>query len=131
MKKRVVPDSVDGILEQWGRERPDLDVSPMEIVGRISRAERLIDVQMKGASATFGLERWGFDVLASLRRAGRPYRLTPTQLYNSLLLTSGAMTNRFDRLEQAGWVKRMQDPADGRGLLVSLTVSGVKTIDAA
>jgi DNA-binding MarR family transcriptional regulator len=131
MTKRVVPDSVDGILEQWGRERPDLDVSPMGIVGRISRAERLIDEQMKGASSTFGLERWGFDVLASLRRAGKPYRLTPTQLYNSLLLTSGAMTNRIDRLEQAGWVKRMQDPADRRGLLVSLTASGLKTIDAA
>jgi hypothetical protein len=73
----------------------------------------------------FNLERWGFDVLVSLRRAGKPYRLTPTQLYNSLMLTSGAMTNRVDRLEAAGLVKRLHDPADRRGVLVSLTKDGL------
>jgi DNA-binding MarR family transcriptional regulator len=71
--------------------------------------------------ARFNLERWGFDVLASLRRAGKPYQLTPTQLYSSLMRTSGAMTNRVDRLQVAGLVERLHDPADGRGVLVSLT----------
>jgi len=131
MARRSKQDAVDKIIEQWGRERPDLDVAPMGIIGRISRAERLIDVQMKAACSKFNLERWGFDVLASLRRAGRPYQLTPTQLYNSLMLTSGAMTNRVDRLEAAGLVERLHDPADRRGVLVSLTKDGLKLVDKA
>src|ERR1700679_1146828 len=81
--------------------------------------------------ARFKLERWGFDVLASLRRAGKPYQLTPTQLYGSLMLTSGAMTNRVDRLEAAGLVERLNDPADRRGVLVSLTKDGLKLVDKA
>ena len=131
MTRRSQKDPVDKILEQWGRERPDLDVTPMGIIGRISRVERLIDEQMKAACSKFNLERWGFDVLASLRRAGRPYQLTPTQLYNSLMLTSGAMTNRIDRLEAVGLVERLHDPADRRGVLVSLTKDGLKLIDQA
>ena len=91
MAQRSKEDPVDKILKQWARERPDLDVTPMGIIGRISRLERLIDEQMKAVCSTFNLERWGFDVLASLRRSGKPYRLTPTQLYNSLMLTSGAI----------------------------------------
>jgi DNA-binding MarR family transcriptional regulator len=122
---------VDRIVEQWKRQRPDLDVSSMAIIARISLAERLIDEQMKQACAEFGLERWGFDVLVTLRRSGEPYQLTPTQLYSSLLRTSGAMTNRIDRLEGAGFVKRLQDPDDRRGTLVSLTSKGLKAIDAA
>lgn len=128
---RSRPDPVDVILSQWRQERPDLDVSPMAIIGRVSRAERLVAERMKEVSAKFGLERWGFDVLATLRRAGKPYRLTPTQLYNAMMLTSGAMTNRIDRLEQAGFVKRIEDPEDRRGVLVSLTTHGLKIIDAA
>jgi len=124
-------DRVDDILRQWKRERPDLDVSPMGIIGRISRAERMIDERMKAASLQFGLERWGFDVLATLRRAGEPYRLTPTQLFQSLMLTSGAITNRIDRLEHAGLVERLLDPHDRRGILVSLTRNGLKLIDRA
>ncbi len=124
-------DRVDEILRQWERERPDLDVSPMGIIGRISRAERLIGGRMKAASLNFGLERCGFDVLATLRRAGRPYHLTPTQLFQSLMLTSGAITNRIDRLEEAGFVERLLDPHDRRGVLVSLTQSGLKLIDRA
>jgi len=131
MARRSKEDSVDKILMQWGRQRPDLDVTPMGVIGRISRAERMIDEQMKTTCATFKVERWGFDVLASLRRAGIPYRLTPTQLYSSLMLTSGAMTNRIDRLEEAGLVERLQDPADRRGVLVSLTKDGLKLIDKA
>lgn len=129
--KRSKEDPVDRILEQWGRERPDLDVTPMGIIGRISRIERFIDDQMKAVCARFNLERWGFDVLASLRRAGKPYHLTPTQLYSSLMLTSGAMTNRVDRLEAAGLVERVNDPADRRGVLVSLTKDGLKLVDKA
>ncbi len=124
-------DRVDDILRQWKRERPDLDVSPMGIIGRISRAERMIDERMKAASLKFGLERWGFDVLATLRRAGEPHRLTPTQLFQSLMLTSGAITNRIDRLEHAGLVERLLDPSDRRGILVSLTRNGLKLIDRA
>jgi len=124
-------DQVDTILEQWKRERPDLDVSPMGIIGRISRIERLVDEKMKAVCSTFNLERWGFDVLATLRRAGKPYQLTPTQLYNSLMITSGAMTNRIDRLEAASLVERLHDPADRRGVLVSLTKDGLKLIDKA
>jgi DNA-binding MarR family transcriptional regulator len=131
MRRRSKQDPVDKILEQWGRERPDLDVAPMGIIGRISRVERLIDEQMKAVCARFNLERWGFDVLASLRRAGKPYQLTPTQLYSSLMLTSGAMTNRVDRLQAAGLVERLHDPADRRGVLVSLTKDGLKLIDKA
>ena len=129
MIRRSQKDPVDRILEQWGRERPDLDVTPMGIIGRISRMERLIDEQMKAVCSKFNLERWGFDVLASLRRAGRPHQLTPTQLYNSLMLTSGAMTNRIDRLEALGLVARLHDPADRRGVLVSLTKDGLKLVD--
>lgn len=128
---RGTPDAVDRIVEQWQRERPDLDVSSMGIIARISLAERLIDEQMKKACAAFGLERWGFDVLVTLRRAGEPYQLTPTQLYSSLLRASGTMTNRIDRLEQAGLVQRLQDPHDRRGTLVALTPKGRETIDAA
>ncbi|HEY6413580.1 MAG TPA: MarR family transcriptional regulator [Edaphobacter sp.] len=124
-------DPVDEILDQWQRQRPDLDVSPIGIIGRISRAERLIDEQMKAACLKFKLERWGFDVLATLRRAGEPFRLTPTNLFNSLMITSGAMTNRIDRLEAAGLVERLVDPADRRGVLVSLTRNGLKLIDRA
>ncbi len=131
MARRSKVDSVDTILEHVRRERPELNVAPMGIIGRISRIERLIDGQMKAACAKFNLERWGFDVLATLRRAGAPYELTPTQLYNALLLTSGAMTNRIDRLEAAGLVERLHCPADRRGVLVSLTKNGLKLIDKA
>ncbi|HMG03379.1 MAG TPA: MarR family transcriptional regulator [Edaphobacter sp.] len=131
MKRRSTQDHVDHILEQWHRQRPDLDVSPMGIIGRISRAERLIDSRMKAVSLPFQLERWGFDVLATLRRAGEPYHLTPTQLFQSLMLTSGAITNRIDRLEEAGWVERLLDPSDRRVVLVSLTRSGLRLIDRA
>ena len=129
--KPIAPDAVDRVVQQWKRERPGLDISSMEIIARISQAERLIDEQMKKACSEFGLERWGFDVLVTLRRSGEPYRLSPTQLYSSLLRTSGAITNRIDRLEEGGFVKRLQDPNDRRGTLVSLTPKGLKTIDAA
>lgn len=131
MPRNASRDFVDTVLEQWKRERPDLDVAPIGIIGRISRVERMIDEQMKAACAEFNLERWGFDVLATLRRAGEPYELTPTQLCKSLLLTSGAMTNRVDRLEAASLVERLHCPADRRGVLVALTKEGIKVVDQA
>lgn len=124
-------DPVDEVIDQWRQQRPDLDVSPIGIIGRISRAERLIAEQMTAVSLKFKLERWGFDVLATLRRSGEPFHLTPTQLFHSLMVTSGAMTNRIDRLEAAGLVERLVDPADRRGVLVSLTRNGLKLIDRA
>jgi DNA-binding MarR family transcriptional regulator len=129
--KAVAPDAVDLALEQWKRERPEMDVSSIAIIARISLAERLIDERMGKVCAEFGLERWGFDVLVALRRMGEPYQLSPTQLYSSLLRTSGAITNRIDRLEEAGFVKRLRDPNDRRGTLVALTAKGLKTIEAA
>jgi DNA-binding MarR family transcriptional regulator len=126
-----VPDAIDRIAEQWARERPDLDVSPIDIIGRISRLSGLLEKSIEETFASFGLGRGGFDVLAALRRAGEPYRLSPTELYNSLLISSGAMTNRIDRLEQIGLVERTPDPGDRRGVSVGLTPKGKKLIDVA
>ena len=119
------------MLSQWSRERKDLDPSPMGIVGRISRASRYIDHLLERDYLQFGLNGGDFDVLATLRRSGPPYRLTPTALYRASMLSSGAMTNRLDRLEGAGYVERIPHPEDRRGLLVALTQAGREKIDAA
>jgi DNA-binding MarR family transcriptional regulator len=124
-------DHVDAILEQWRRERPDLDPSPMGVIGRIARAARVLGRALDTTFADFGLNGGEFDVLATLRRAGPPYRLTPTALFTDLMLSSGAMTNRLDRLEQAGLIARIPDPSDRRGTLVGLTTRGQELIDAA
>ncbi len=124
-------DAVDQILRQWAEERPDLDVSPMGIIGRISRVERMLDPILASVFRSFGLERWSFDVLASLRRSGTPYELTPTQLFNSLMLTSGAITYRIDEMVKAGLVQRTPNPEDRRGQRIRLTDLGRRTIDAA
>jgi DNA-binding MarR family transcriptional regulator len=128
-EKKTTTDDIDEILKQWESVQPQLNAWPMAIIGRISRMERAIDARMKTACSDFGVERWGFDVLATLRRAGTPFTLTPTQLYRSLLLTSGAMTNRLDRLESAGLVKRTTDPGDRRGLRIVLTEKGRELVD--
>jgi len=124
-------DHVDHILEQWARQRPELDVSPMGIVGRISRLSRFLERSIATVLARFGLNEPQFAVLAALRRAGPPHCLSPTDLYNSLLVSSGAMTNRLDRLAAAGLVERVPDPGDGRSLLVALTGKGQETINEA
>ncbi|MDZ4717996.1 MAG: MarR family transcriptional regulator [Roseiflexaceae bacterium] len=124
-------DSVDIILQQWRRERPDLDPEPMGIIGRLSRVAQHVGQQIERELQTFGLGRGEFDVLATLRRAGAPYQLTPTALFRSLMLSSGAMTNRIDRLEQAGWVRRCPDPTDRRGTLIQLTSEGVDRVNRA
>jgi len=124
-------DRVDAIIEQWARERPDLVAEPMEVIGRLSRVAGLLSPRLQEAHKPFGLTREAFDVLATLRRSGAPFRLTPTELYRWLMLSSGAMTNRIDRLEQEGLVERVDDPRDRRGCLVGLTPSGRDLIDRA
>jgi len=124
-------DAVDEILRQWARERPDLDVSPMGIIGRISRIEKRMDPLITSVFRRFGLERWSFDMLAALRRSGHPYELTPTQLFSSLMLTSGAITHRIDELEKVDLVVRAPDPSDRRGIRVKLTDLGLAKINNA
>lgn len=122
-------DHVDGILAQWKEQRPDVDVSPMSIVGRLHRLALITGRLLSNNFQRHGLTREAFDVLATLRRAGPPYRLNPTQLLESLMLTSGSMTNRIDRLEAEGYVERLPDPRDRRGTLVGLTPAGLAAVD--
>jgi DNA-binding MarR family transcriptional regulator len=124
-------DEVDRLIEAWRRERPDLDVAPMEVLSRVSRLARHLDRARSQAFATHGLESWEFDVLAALRRAGSPYQLSPGRLLKETLVTSGTMTNRVDRLAARGLVERLPDPADRRGVLVQLTTAGRDAVDAA
>ncbi|HYH81329.1 MAG TPA: MarR family transcriptional regulator [Longimicrobium sp.] len=124
-------DRVDLILEQWRRERPDLDTSTMGVIGRIYRVSTLLGQSHTEVFARFGLDRGEFDVLATLRRSGAPFRLSPTQLFRSLMMSSGGMTNRLDRLERAGLARRVPDPRDRRSVQVELTDHGLKTVDEA
>ena len=122
-------DHVDRIFEQWAVERPDLDRSAMAVLARILRAARIVDLEMGRVFSDDGLHRGEFDVLATLRRAGEPFRLNPSDLSATLLLSTGAMTNRLDGLESAGLVRRLPDPDDRRGVLVELTDEGRALID--
>ncbi|MER7247929.1 MarR family winged helix-turn-helix transcriptional regulator [Kribbella sp. NPDC058693] len=124
-------DEVDRLIEAWRRERPDLDVAPMEVLSRVSRLARHLDRARSQAFDTHGLESWEFDVLAALRRAGAPYQLSPGKLLKETLVTSGTMTNRVDRLAARGLVERLPDPSDRRGVLVQLTTAGRDAVDAA
>jgi DNA-binding MarR family transcriptional regulator len=124
-------DDVDGIVAAWQRERPDLDVSPLEVLSRVSRLARRLDLARGSAFSEHLLEGWAFDVLSALRRAGEPYQLSPGQLVQQTLVTSGTMTNRVDRLERSGFVERRPDPGDRRGVLVRLTPEGRDIVDAA
>jgi DNA-binding MarR family transcriptional regulator len=126
-----VSDEVDDLVARWRAERPDLDVAPLEVLSRVSRLARHLDRARKAAFSAHGLETWEFDVLSALRRQGPPYQLSPGSLLRSTLVTSGTMTNRIDRLEQAGLVRRHKDPTDKRGVLVELTDRGRATVDAA
>jgi DNA-binding MarR family transcriptional regulator len=124
-------DPVDKILAQWQRERPDLDVSPMGIIGRMGRLAKYLERAIQETFSEFGLTVGEFDVLAALRRSGQPYQLSPTELFNTLMVSSGGMTHRLDRLEQAELVKRIPDPSDRRGTRIELTDKGLKVIDKA
>jgi DNA-binding MarR family transcriptional regulator len=124
-------DDVDRIVEAWRRERPDLDIMPLQILSRVSRLARHLDLARGSAFAKHGLEGWGFDVLSALRRAGAPYELSPGQLVAETLVTSGTMTHRVDRLAAQGLVGRGPDPSDRRGVKVTLTAEGRRVVDAA
>ncbi|ACT07324.1 transcriptional regulator, MarR family [Dickeya chrysanthemi Ech1591] len=120
----------DNAYEQWQRERPDIDPFPMQLLGRLFEASlRLERDHLNPLFARFGLRPGEFDVLATLRRSGAPYALTPTQLYETLMMSSGGMTNRIDRLEQAEWVARQSNPQDRRGTLVTLTEKGLALME--
>lgn len=124
-------DAVDRILEQWRQARPDLDVSAMGPIGRLSRIFHHNARQMGKTFAGHGLNAAGFDVLATLRRAGPPYALSPGELMASMMITSGTMTNRIDQLAKQGLVTRTIDPNDARRAVVKLTQQGFDLIDAA
>lgn len=124
-------DAVEQILRQWAVERPDLDVSAMGVFGRLSRAARLLDRSLANTFESYGLNGGEFDVLAALRRSGEPYSLTPTDLYRSMMLSSAAMTNRIDRLEERTLVSREPEPEDRRGVRIRLTTEGLELIEGA
>jgi DNA-binding MarR family transcriptional regulator len=124
-------DYVQQLIAQWQRQRPEVDVAPMGVIGRISRLSRLLERQIEELFIAHGLQGGRFDVLAALVRAGEPHRLTPTQLYNSLLVSSGAITNRIDRLVDEGLVTRGSHARDRRSLPVQLTAAGRDRLDQA
>src|ERR1700753_4316372 len=124
-------DEVDDLVAAWRQQRPDLDVAPLQVLSRVSRLARHLDIARRGAFAAHGLESWEFDVLSALRRAGPPFQLTPGTLLRATLVTSGTMTNRIDRLAAAGLVSREPDPQDRRGVLGTLTPAGRARVDAA
>ncbi|MDX3803074.1 MarR family winged helix-turn-helix transcriptional regulator [Streptomyces sp. AK04-3B] len=124
-------DPVDAIAEQWATVRPDLDTAAMEVFGRIGRIARAMGDRMEQAYAALGIARGEFDVLATLRRSGEPYTLSPRQLSATLMLTTGGMTGRLDKLERAGLLRRSPDPHDRRGLQVTLTERGLELADRA
>ncbi|MFC0113047.1 MarR family winged helix-turn-helix transcriptional regulator [Kibdelosporangium aridum] len=117
-------DHVDMVLEQWHQRRPDLDVSPMGVIGRLNRVNRLISGELEKTFARYDLDRASFDVLATLRRSEPPHHLTPNDLVKSSMVTSGAVTQRLDRLEKRELVRRSRNEVDGRSVVVSLTDKG-------
>ena len=135
MEKQVTSgarrDEVDDLVAAWHAQRPDLDVEPLQVLSRVFRLARHLDRARRAAFAGRGLQPWEFDVLAALRRQGPPYQLSPGELLRITLVTSGTMTNRIKRLEEAGLVGRRQDPQDKRGVLVTLTPEGTTRVDSA
>ncbi|WP_309102409.1 MarR family transcriptional regulator [Microbacterium sp.] len=124
-------DEVDRIVGAWNRQRPDLDFSPLEVLSRMDRLSRHLDRARRDVFRRSDLEPWEWDVLSALRRAGAPFQLSPKQLLQQTLVSSGTMTNRIDRLVARGFVRREADPGDGRSVLVTLTDDGRIRVDAA
>lgn len=122
-------DAVDEIVAQWEAVRPDLDVSPMGVIGRVSRLSRLVDRALAENFAAHGIESWMYDVLATLRRAGAPHEMSPTELVAHTMVTTGAMTNRVDRLIERGLVERANSERDRRRVIVRLTTAGKQLVD--
>jgi DNA-binding MarR family transcriptional regulator len=130
IERNLPMDRAEIAVTQWGRERPDLPSLPMEIFGRLSDAsERVLRDHMNPLFAEAGLQPGEFDVLATLRRSGTPYLLSPTRLYETMMISSGGMTDRLDRLERSGLTERRPDPTDRRGKLIALTAVGKRLID--
>jgi DNA-binding MarR family transcriptional regulator len=124
-------DHVDRILAQWQRERPDLDTAPMGLLGRLGRLHAHLIRETETVLAAHGLSRASFDVMATLRRSGNPYRLSPGDLLAATMVTSGTMTNRIDQLEKQALVERIANPQDGRSVLIGLTDKGLSLIEDA
>lgn len=124
MQSNSESDTIDQIRGQWSRALRDLDTSPLETIGRIHRVAFVLAPRIRKVLEEYGLDLGALDVLATLRRSGLPYRLSPTRLYRELALTSGAMTHRLDALERAGLLERVADPEDRRGVLAALTSQG-------
>jgi DNA-binding MarR family transcriptional regulator len=124
-------DEVDRLIAAWAQERPDLDAAPLQVLSRVGRLARLLDLARAQAFARHDLQAWEFDVLSALRRAGPPYTLTAGALVRETLVASGTMTNRIDRLTGRRLVERRPDPSDRRGVLVRLTATGRQRVDAA
>lgn len=131
MTRQPVPDydAVDDIVSQWARQRPDLEVSPMKVLGRLHRSYLRYQASLADVFDEYGINMASFDVLAALRRSGPPYRRTSGQLAESALVTTGGVTLRVDRLEKAGLVRRERDPDDRRVVYVQLTDEGLRLID--
>jgi len=124
-------DQVDRILEQWKAEKPDLDVSPMAIVGRLTRAALAVESRLANTFARYGLDASSFDVLATLLRSGAPYRISPVELARDAMISTSAVAQRLNKLEARGLVSREANPDDGRGTLVALTAAGRELIETA
>lgn len=124
-------DRVDKILAQWRHERPDLDVEAMGILGRMKRVTTHLAREVETVLQKHGLSSSNFDVLATLRRAGAPYRLSPGDLLATTMVSSGTMTNRIDQLEKSGLVDRIHNPDDRRSVLIALTDKGLETVETA
>ena len=122
-------DGVDAMIEQWAREWPELDVSPIGVIGRISRLSRELEARLEPVYRAHGLEPGWHDVLATLRRSGPPYRLRASEFTRTLMITSSGATKRLDRLERAGLIERSPDPGDRRATLIGLTAAGREMID--
>lgn len=125
-------DRAEHAVSQWRQEYPDWDLSPMEVLGRLSETAAVISGRhLAPLFGEFGLQSGEFDVLATLRRSGPPYELTPTELFEATMMSSGGMTARLDRLERRDLIERRPNPADRRGVLVRLTKHGESIIERA
>ncbi|OLF05333.1 hypothetical protein BLA60_36505 [Actinophytocola xinjiangensis] len=122
---------IDALVGQWASQRPDLDLDTMALLARLTRAAQLVDGRVSALAGAYGLHRGEGDVLFALRRAGAPYRLSPTRLAKALLVTTGTMTNRLDRLEKRGFIVRVPNPDDRRSLDIELTEDGRGQVDEA
>lgn len=122
-------DPFDQIHEQWKEQRPDLDTSGLEVVGRILYLSKKLKNSARKELAKLGVDLWAFEVLSALRRQGEPYRMIPSEISRAVVISSGAMTNRLDRLEVEGLIERRPDPKDRRSIQIELTPAGLELIE--